>query len=82
MSGITSDALRGKKAISTDAIAKLCISGGHTRITESIQSGVDFRGDVLSAAVAIHVTPDARCGQAELVTMGGPLNGSIKASKI
>ena len=36
----------------------------------------------MSAAVAVHITPDGRCGQTELFTAGGPLTGSVKAAKV
>ena len=82
MSVINSDALQGKKPIPQELINTLCIDGGRTKISEKIQVNKDFSGEVLSAAVAVHLTNDGRCGQAELINLGGPLSGSIKASKV
>ena len=82
MSVISSDPLRGKKPISQELIKKLIIDGGHTKISEKIQAKEDFSRDALSATVAINITNDGRCGQSELVNLGGPLSGSIKASKV
>ena len=68
MSVISSDALRGKKVISQEIITSLLIDGGHTKISEKIQAGEDYSGEVLAAAVAIAITNDGRCGNAEPVS--------------
>ena len=82
MSVISSDPLKSKKSIPDSNIKDLCIDGGFTKISESVQSAADFPHDCLSATIAVHLTPDGRCGQSEIIAFGGPLSVNIQAKKL
>ena len=82
MSVISSQALKSKKPIPTSTLKTLCIDGGFTKISESCQDSEDFPEDSFSATVAIHLTPDGRCGPTEVVSFGGPLTVSFTAKKL
>ena len=82
MSVISSDCLKAKKAIPVSTIKDLTIDGGFTKISETVHESVDFPHDCLSATIAVHLTPEGRCGPTEIIAFGGPLSVSIQAKKL
>ena len=81
MSVITGEVFKSKIPLTRKKIKTWCIKGGRQKIADKITTEPGFNQHELSAVIAIHLTPEGRAGQTELVTFGSPLTLPFKAKK-